>query len=134
MGMRRSQLEGLLGPLETEVMETVWHLGETTVRDVHAELAGKRDIAYTTVMTTMARLASKGLLARDTSGLAHRYRPALSRDDYARTTVTSVVDWLVDSFPEPAMNYFVKVIDDGADVTALDGLRHRIDRLREQEG
>lgn len=134
MGMRRSQLEGLLGPLETEVMETVWHLGETTVRDVHAELAGKRDIAYTTVMTTMARLASKGLLARDTSGLAHRYRPALSRDDYARTTVTSVVDWLVDSFPEPAMNYFVKVIDDGADMTALDGLRHRIDRLREQEG
>lgn len=134
MGIRRSQLDGLLGPLETEVMETVWHLGETTVRDVHAELAGKRDIAYTTVMTTMARLASKGLLARDTSGLAHRYRAALTRDDYARTTVTSVVDWLVDSFPEPALSYFVKVIDDGADVTALEGLRDRIDRLREQEG
>ncbi|HVM13502.1 MAG TPA: BlaI/MecI/CopY family transcriptional regulator [Egibacteraceae bacterium] len=134
MGIRRSQLDGLLGPLETEVMETVWDLGETTVRDVHAELAEKRDIAYTTVMTTMARLASKGLLARDTSGLAHRYRPALTREDYARSTVTSVVDWLVDSFPEPAMSYFVKVIDDGAEAPALDRLRDRIDRLREQEG
>lgn len=134
MGIRRGQLEGLLGPLETEVMETVWDLGETTVRDVHAELAKKRDIAYTTVMTTMARLASKGLLTRDTSGLAHRYRPSLSRDEYARSTVTSVVDWLVDSFPEPAMSYFVKVIDDGADAPALQGLRERIDRMRQQEG
>lgn len=134
MGMRRSQLDGLLGPLETEVMETVWRLGETTVREVHAELEKVRDIAYTTVMTTMARLASKGLLARDTSGLAHRYRPSLSREDYAKSTVTSVVDWLVDSFPEPAMSYFVKVIDSGGEEPALDGLRERINRLREQEG
>lgn len=134
MGMRRGHLEGLLGPLETEVMEAVWRLGETTVRDVHAELAKGRIIAYTTVMTTMARLASKGLLDRDTSGLAHRYRPSLTREDYARSTVTSVVDWLVDSFPEPAMSYFVKVIDDGTDAPALDGLRDRINRLREQEG
>lgn len=132
--MRRGQLDGLLGPLETEVMETVWSLGETTVRDVHAQLAKRRDIAYTTVMTTMARLASKGLLARDTSGLAHRYRPTLTREEYARSTVTSVVDWLVDAFPEPAMSYFVKVIDDGGDAPPLDGLRERISRLREQEG
>lgn len=132
--MRRGQLDGLLGPLETEVMETVWSLGETTVRDVHAQLAKRRDIAYTTVMTTMARLASKGLLARDTSGLAHRYHPTLTREEYARSTVTSVVDWLVDAFPEPAMSYFVKVIDDGGEAPSLDGLRERISRLREQEG
>lgn len=134
MGIRKNQPEGLLGPLETEVMETVWDLGETTVRDVFGKLAGQRNIAYTTVMTTMARLASKGLLARDTSGLAHRYRPTVTREEYARSTVTSVVDWLVDAFPEPAISYFAKVIDDGADVSALEGLRGRIERLREQEG
>ncbi len=114
-------------------MEAVWNLGQTTVRDVHADLARRRDLAYTTVMTTMARLASKGLLERDTSWVAHRYRPAVSRDDYARSTVTSVVDWLVDAFPEPAISYFVEVIDDGADPGVIDALRSRIDRLREQE-
>lgn len=134
MPKRRTHLDGLLGPLETEVMEALWNLGETTVRDVHAELARRRDLAYTTVMTTMARLASKGLLVRDTSGLAHRYRPAVSREDYARSTVTSVVDWLVDAFPEPAISYFVEVIDDGTDPAVMDALRSRIDRLREQEG
>jgi predicted transcriptional regulator len=133
MGKRKSELQGLLGPLETEVMETVWELGETTVRDVHAALATRRDLAYTTIMTTMARLAAKGLLDRDTAGLAHRYRATVSREDYAQSTVASVVDWLVDAFPEPAMAYFVDVLDDGDDPQALQALRSRIDRLRSQE-
>lgn len=133
MARRRDELEGLLGPLETEVMETVWELGDTTVRDVHATLAERRDLAYTTIMTTMARLASKGLLLRDTSGLAHRYRPAISREEYADTTVTSVVDWLVDRFPEPALSYFVKVVGKDGEAETSSELRERVGRLREQE-
>lgn len=133
MAKRKAELQGLLGPLETEVMETVWELGETTVREVHASLAARRDLAYTTIMTTMARLAAKGLLHRDTTGLAHRYRATVSREDYAQSTVTSVVDWLVDSFPEPAMAYFVDVLDDGGDPAVLEALRSRIDRIRETE-
>lgn len=133
MAKRKNQLDGLLGPLESEVMEAVWRLGETTVRDVHADLAPSRDLAYTTIMTTMARLAAKGLLERDTAGLAHRYRPTISREDYARSTVTSVVDWLVESFPEPAMSYFVEVVD-GAEPDAMTLLRQRVDQLRATEG
>jgi len=85
------------------------------------------------VMTTMTRLAAKGLLTRDTSGLAHRYRANLSRKDYAENTVASVVDWLVDSFPEPAMSYFVDVLDDRSDPEVVDALRSKIDRLRAEE-
>jgi predicted transcriptional regulator len=133
MAKRKNQLDGLLGPLESQVMEAVWRLGDTTVRDVHADLAPSRDLAYTTIMTTMARLAAKGLLERDTAGLAHRYRPTVSREDYARSTVTSVVDWLVESFPEPAMSYFVEVVD-GAESDAMTALRARVDELRAREG
>lgn len=134
MARRRDELDGLLGPLETEVMETVWDLGDTTVRDVHATLAQRRDLAYTTIMTTMTRLASKGMLHRDTSGLAHRYRPAISREEYADSTVTSVVDWLVERFPEPALSYFVKVVGSDGSAEASAALRARVGRLREQEG
>lgn len=133
MGRRRSQLNGLLGPLETDVMETVWSLGETTVRSVHEELSQRRDLAYTTVMTTMTRLASKGMLERDVSGLAHRYRPGISREEYAQSTVTSVVDWLVDSFPEPAVSYFVDVVKDNRNPEALEALQHKVDQLRALE-
>jgi predicted transcriptional regulator len=127
MAKRRTQLQGLLGPLETDVMEMVWKLGDTTVREVHEALAARRDLAYTTVMTTMARLASKGLLMRDTTGLAHRYRATVSRDDYA-------VDWLVDRFPEPAMSYFAQVVEDDGNTAAADELRQKIEQLRIREG
>ena len=132
MAKRRNHLDGLLGPLETEVMEACWELGETTVRDVHAKLATRLDLAYTTIMTTMTRLAGKGLLKRDTTGLAHRYRPVMSREEYAKSTVHNVVDWLVNSFPEPAMSYFAEVVGDG-DQDALHALRDKINRLRDQE-
>jgi predicted transcriptional regulator len=134
MVKRRNQLDAVLGPLETEVMNAVWDRGDTTVRDVHADLAGKREIAYTTVMTTMSRLAGKGLLKRDTSSLAHRYCPTVSREEYARSTVHSVVDWLVNSFPEPAISYFVDVVNDGSDPAVLHALRTKIDELRSREG
>ena len=131
--MRRDEeLEGLLGPLEQDVMETVRELGASTVRDVHAVLAQEREIAYTTVMTTMTRLASKGMLHRDTSGLAHVYRPHVAREDYARSTVGSVLSWLLDRYPEPAAAYLAEVVDDVDDVT-FDALRSAVARRRADE-
>jgi len=119
----------LLGPLEQDVMEVVWRLEDTTVRDVHSELASSRQIAYTTVMTTMIRLATKGLLERDTDGLAHRYRPVVSRDHYARTTVEGLLSWMFDRYPEPAAAYLADVVHDVDDVT-LDELKAAVARRR----
>ena len=133
MVKRRNQLDAVLGPLEADVMDAVWERGDTTVRDVHAVLVHRRDIAYTTVMTTMTRLAAKGLLKRDTSSLAHRYRPTVTRDEYARSTVHSVVDWLVNNFPEPAISYFVDVVNEGDDPNVMKALRTKIDELRTRE-
>lgn len=132
MARRNDPIETLLGPLEQDVMEVVWKLGESTVRDVHNELASTRTIAYTTVMTTMARLATKGLLLRDTEGLAHRYRAAVSREHYARSTVEGVMTWLLDRFPEPAAAYLADVVERGDD-DALDELRAAAGRRRDRE-
>jgi predicted transcriptional regulator len=126
---RNDPLESLLGPLEQDVMDVVWRLGDATVRDVHDRLAMTRQIAYTTVMTTMTRLAAKGLLGRDTAGLAHRYCPVVSRERYARLTVNSVLSWLLERYPEPAASYLAEVVDDVDDVT-LDQLRSAVERRR----
>jgi BlaI family transcriptional regulator, penicillinase repressor len=125
-------LGSLLGPLEQDVMDVVWALDEATVRDVHQRLAQRRDIAYTTVMTTMTRLAAKGLLVRDTGELAHRYRPAVDRDTYARDTVANVLGWLVDRYPEPAASYLAEVVGEVDDET-VDRLRAAVDRRRRDE-
>jgi predicted transcriptional regulator len=129
MTRRNEPFEALLGPLEQEVMDVCWRLGDATVRDVHDELAATRAIAYTTVMTTMTRLATKGLLERDTAGLAHRYRPAVSREAYAKTAVGDVLSWLFDRYPEPAAAYLADVVED-VDAVSLDELRAAVQRRR----
>jgi predicted transcriptional regulator len=61
-------------------METLWDGdGWLTVRQVHDKLAEGRDIAYTTVMTVLDRMARKGLVERVRDGRAWTYRPAQSR-------------------------------------------------------
>lgn len=132
MSRRNEPLEALLGPLEQEVMDVVWRRGDTTVRAVHDDLAARRTIAYTTVMTTMTRLATKGLLTRDTEGLAHRYRPAVSRERYARSAVQDVMSWLFERYPEPAVSYLADVVHDVDDVN-LEELRAAVERRRSQE-
>jgi predicted transcriptional regulator len=108
---RKHSLADLLGPLETEVMDIVWERGDVTVRDVHKALQAEHPIAYTTVMTTLGRLADKGLLKRADDQPAHRYSVLITKEQYARSTVKSVVDWLVGHFPDPAVAYFVDRIE-----------------------
>ena len=132
MTRRNEPLEGLLGPLEQDVMEVMWRRGDATVRDVHGELAELRTIAYTTVMTTMTRLAAKGLLQRDTAGLAHRYHPAVSRERYARSAVGDVLTWLLERYPEPAAAYLAEAVDE-VDGVSLDALREAVARRRIEE-
>jgi predicted transcriptional regulator len=126
---RRHSLSDVLGPLENEVMNAVWDLGEVTVRDVHDTLSSKRSIAYTTAMTTLGRLADKGFLERIEAQPAHRYKPLVSREQYAASTVKNVVDWLVDHFPDPAVAYFVDRVEE-EDEEVIRRLREAIEQRK----
>lgn len=70
-----------LGDLERQVMERLWAAeGPLTVRAIHAELAVDRELAYTTVMTVLDRLAKKGVVQRVRDGRAYLYEPAATRE------------------------------------------------------
>jgi predicted transcriptional regulator len=128
---RRQPLADVLGPLEAEVMEIVWDRREATVRDVHRALSDKRSIAYTTVMTTMGRLTEKGILRRVEDQPAHHYFPLVTREQYASSTVKSVVDWLVNHFRDPAVAYFIDKVEE-EDQAVIDSLREAIEQREEK--
>jgi predicted transcriptional regulator len=130
---RRHTLAEVLGPLEGEIMDVVWDRGEVTVRDVHEALRSARPIAYTTVMTTLGRLADKGLLQRLEEQPAHRYVPLVTRDQYARSTVKSVVDWLIGHFPDPAVAYLVDRAE-REDEQVIERLREAIEQRKAEGG
>ena len=126
---RKHTLSDVLGPLESDIMDVVWDRGEVTVRDVHKALHRHRKIAYTTVMTTLGRLADKGLVRRTDDQPAHRYSALVSRDQYATSTVKSVVDWLVTRFPEPSVAYFLDRVEKD-DERVIERLREAIDQRK----
>lgn len=80
-----------LGELENAVMNHLWAVAEPqTVRQVHAALSEHRDLAYTTVMTVLQRLARKNLVVQHRSDRAHQYTPVHTRDEL-------VADLMVDA-------------------------------------
>ena len=82
----------ILGDLEHAVMNVLWARGvPTPVRDVHEALAQNREIAYTTVMTVLDRLAKKGIVTRQLEGRAWLYEPARSRLDLYADTVNEAL-------------------------------------------
>ncbi|HEY1013095.1 MAG TPA: BlaI/MecI/CopY family transcriptional regulator [Herpetosiphonaceae bacterium] len=97
----------VLGPLETEIMELLWKEQQGTVKKIHRVLQERRDIAYTTVMTTMSRLAEKGILHRTRDGLAYVYRPAISETEFVHTFVRQVLDGLLDDFTDITIEYVI---------------------------
>jgi predicted transcriptional regulator len=66
--------------LELEALKVLWTLGSGTVADVRDALMAERELAYTTVLTLLDRLAGKGAVCRKKRGRSYVYRPALSRE------------------------------------------------------
>ena len=119
-----SKSKKVLGPLEGEIMDVVWEQGPTTVSAVHKALAQKKEIAYTTVMTTMSRLAKKQLWNQDRSSTTYKYTPALNRQEFERYVVMGVLSGLFEDFGDAVVDHFVECVSVGG--------QERLDMLRKQ--
>ncbi|MCE0486782.1 BlaI/MecI/CopY family transcriptional regulator [Ornithinimicrobium sediminis] len=96
-----------LGDLERAVMDTLWAHGPgLTVREVHERLSD-RDLAYTTVMTVLDRLAKKDLTTREREGRAWRYSPAHSREELTAASMRSGLQSLDSTDRRQAMLHFL---------------------------
>ncbi|BBY31537.1 BlaI/MecI/CopY family transcriptional regulator [Mycolicibacterium sediminis] len=73
----------VFGELETVVMAQLWATdGQGTVREVVDQLRADREVAYTTVLSTMENLYRKGHLRREREGKAFRYHTTLSHAEH----------------------------------------------------
>jgi predicted transcriptional regulator len=99
------------GELEAVIMDRIWSREPEppiTVREVFNELSTERDIAYTTVMSTMDNLHTKGWLARERDGKAYRYWPTLSREEHSARLMREALDG--GGRPELVLHHFVEQI------------------------
>lgn len=110
--MKRKQVTGkVLGELESEIMEIIWRQKDAVaVKDITEILSKKRQIAYTTVMTIMTRLANKGVLIRHLSGPSYLYKPKVTKEQFIAKAVHTIFSLTVSTLGEEVLTHFMKEI------------------------
>ncbi len=89
-------------------MKVIWRRGEATGRDVYEALLEHRKIAYTTVMTMMKVLETKGHLVKRREETAHVYRPTRTKRVVLRSMVREFLDRVFDGSAEPLLVHLVE--------------------------
>jgi predicted transcriptional regulator len=77
------------GDRELDVMGILWESGSATVAEVRSKLPA--DLAYTTVLTILRNLESKGFVRHEGEGKAHRYFPLIAQKAVGKTAVSRII-------------------------------------------
>lgn len=113
-----------LGDLERDVMTQLWDSSEPlTVRQVHERLSRDRDLAYTTVMTVLDRLAKKGVVTQQRADRAYRYVPAQTRAEMTAAIMLDALSATGDQ--DAALAYFVGRLPPDALAAAIEAAKKK---------
>lgn len=119
-----------LGELEHAIMDVLWGGdGPLTAREVRVALT-HRDLAATTVLTVLSRLESKGLVMRDRSNRAHRYRPTDDRDVHVASLMRQALDTAPDA--DAALARFADAVTRKEAAALADALDEALSRRRDE--
>jgi BlaI family penicillinase repressor len=91
--MPKQREGGAPSPTEAEldVLQVLWRLGPSTVREVHEAIAKAKPVGYTTVLKQMQVMQEKGLLTRSERFRAHVYEARALRGRTQRQLVQSLL-------------------------------------------
>src|SRR2546425_5210889 len=120
-----------LGELELAVLRAVRNLGSATSGSIFEEVRKSRDVAYTSVTTTLYRLVDKDLIAiRKESEKKIYYRVKEGRA--YRKAMAAMLDRVVDTFGGAAVSYVLE--NPGpVDEAQLASLKSQVEKRRSKE-
>src|ERR1700753_1256776 len=115
-----------LTKLELQIMQVIWKLGTSSVKDVQEGLEQK--LAYTTVQTMLNILERKGKLKRRLRGRAYEYSAVVTEDKATRSAGRDLVDRVFGGSAEDLVMSLIKTRQIDAKKIA------ELSRRLEQEG
>ncbi|MDC0832748.1 CopY family transcriptional regulator [Leptolyngbya valderiana BDU 20041] len=121
-----------LGPLEAEVLETLYALGSATVKEVRDRLLSDpdRELAYASVTTVLRRLTKKGWLECDKRDRAFRWTPVLSRDEAQMLQSHDRLQRFLDISNPDVVAAFADSLD-GDSLDRLEAITERVRAMRQ---
>ncbi len=126
--MRQKKKIEFLTEVELEFMTQLWEMGQGTVRDVMANLAPHRNLAYTSGATILRIMEQKAFVTSAKDGKTFVYSPAVAKDAYQSRTLRDLSDKLFDG--APAMLVARLVDDSGLNEAALEEIRALLERRK----
>jgi predicted transcriptional regulator len=83
---------------EADVMQVLWDNGPSVVAEVRARLADP--LAYTTVLTVLRTLETKGFIGREEEGRGHRYFASVKQQAARKSALKHLTDKLFNGSTE----------------------------------
>jgi len=85
---------------ELRLMNVLWDRGRATVSEVLENLPGKPALAYSTVITTLRILETKGYVRHIKDGRAFHYEPLVARQEARRNALQQLTRGFFDGSRE----------------------------------
>jgi len=116
---------------ELDIMAVLWQEGSGTVSDVTDRLDA--ELAYSTVLTMLRTLETKGHVRHEQEGKAYRYIPVTQPDDFGERALGRVLDKIFQGSRELLVTRLMA--DENVSPDELRRIRELLDeRLEELEG
>jgi predicted transcriptional regulator len=126
---KNGRLAPLSEELERPIMEILWKKGPMRGRDLYEEIRQKKNIAYTTALTVLGRLSTKGFIKKDRDSGAILFTPAVSRQAYESVVTQSFVQKAFEISPDLAITAFADMFTKMPD-GSLDHLEKLLEKKR----
>jgi predicted transcriptional regulator len=91
---------------ELDIMSVLWRTGSATVTEVREQLAD--DLAYTSVLSALQLLETKGYVAHEAEGRAYRYRPLVKPEEAGRSALSRILDKVFNGSAESLLAQLVE--------------------------
>jgi predicted transcriptional regulator len=76
---------------EEQIMQVMWQLGPSFIKDILAELPTPKP-AYTTVSTIVRILEQKGFIGHKAFGTTHQYFARISKEEYSHYSMKKILE------------------------------------------
>ena len=101
---------------EADVMQILWEHGPSVVAEVRAQL--RDELAYTTVLTVLRTLETKGYVEHEEEGRGHRYHAVIAQQEARKSALQHLTSKLFKGSAELLFAHLVSDRKLGADEIA----------------
>lgn len=93
---------------EERIMQVLWKLQKAFVKDIIDELDDEPKPPYNTISSIVRLLEKKGYVNYKAYGKTYEYFPAISKDEYTKTTFSKLFSGYFDNSPGSLLSFMVK--------------------------